>query len=92
MYLFGRLFGQILQLFVSRQREYAADASSSKIMGTSRHLASALKKIIKNPNIGSENVGAAMGFLCTADPEPTDLFSTHPNMEKRLTALADLES
>jgi heat shock protein HtpX len=92
MYLFGRLFGYILQLFVSRQREYAADASASKIMGTSRHLVSALQKIVKNPTIGSEKVGAAVGFLCTADPNPSDMLSTHPSMSKRLAALEALET
>lgn len=92
MYLFGRLFGYILQMFVSRQREYAADASSSKIMGTSKHLASALQKIMRNPTIGSAKVGAAVGFLCTADPDPSDMLSTHPSMSKRLAALRDLET
>jgi heat shock protein HtpX len=91
MYGFGRLFGFILQMFVSRQREYAADASSTKIMGTSQYLVSALRKISNDPSIGSSNVGAAMGFLCTADPDPNDLFSTHPSMEKRLAALVELE-
>ncbi len=92
MYIFGRLFGYVVQMFVSRQRVYAADASSSKIMGTSKHLASALQKIVRNPTIGSAKVGAAIGFLCTADPDPSDMLSTHPSMSKRLAALEALET
>lgn len=92
LYLLGRIFGGVLQLFVSRQREYAADASSSKIMGTSKFLASALEKISRNPEIGSTKTNAALGFLCTADPDPSDFLSTHPSMKKRLAALAELES
>ena len=92
MYLFGRLFGLILQNFVSRQREYAADAKSARIMGTPKPLMSALEKICGNPSVGTSTVGAACGFLCTADPDPSDMFSTHPSMPKRLRALQALET
>lgn len=92
LYVFGRAFGYILQMFVSRQREYAADAASAKIMGSSRPLASALRKITRRPSIGSDTQSVAFGFMCTADPAPDDFLSTHPSMANRLKALADLEA
>lgn len=91
LYIFGRIIGVILQMFVSRQREYGADATSAAILGSSQPLISALKKIVRNPHIGSANQGAAFGFLCTADPEPDDLMSTHPNLGNRISALEMLE-
>ncbi|HWQ59779.1 MAG TPA: M48 family metalloprotease [Candidatus Fimivivens sp.] len=88
----GRAVGVILQAFVSRQREYAADATGSRIVGTSAHLKSALRKIVKNPAIGSRKAAAAIGFLCTADPAPDDVLATHPSIENRLRALDMLEA
>lgn len=92
MFYFGRLFGYILQAFVSRQREYAADATSAKTMDTSEYLITALEKIVQNPKIGSAKTGAAIGFLCIEDPDPTDMFSTHPSRINRIAALRSLES
>ena len=93
MYIFGRLLGIVLQAFVSRQREYAADATSARIMGSSDPLISALQKVTGRAYIGaSPAVGAAVGFLCTADPEPSDVMATHPSLERRIRALEKLES
>lgn len=88
----GRAVGVILRAFVSRQREYAADATSSRIVGTSAHMKTALQKIVKNPSIGSREAAAAIGFLCTADPAPDDVLATHPSIENRLLALDMLEA
>ena len=91
LYLFGRLLGLILQAFVSRQREYLADATSARIMGSSDPLIQALRRIVRNPKIGSEVVGTAAGFLCTADPEPDDMMSTHPSVTERIKTLSYLQ-
>jgi heat shock protein HtpX len=91
LYFFGRILGFFLQMFVSRQREYAADALSANRMGSSGPLISALEKIVENPHMVSKKKGAALGFLCTADPEPDDVLSTHPSLEKRISALRNLE-
>ncbi len=88
----GRAIGIIVQRFVSRQREYAADATSSRIVGTSAHMKSALQKIVKNPSIGKRKAAAVVGFLCTADPAPDDVLATHPSIENRLRALDMLEA
>lgn len=91
MYYFGQALGYIIQLFISRQREYLADAKSASYMGNGDHLISALKKIVKDPHVAGKKTEAFAGFLCTADPEPSDLFSTHPSLNKRIQALRMLE-
>ncbi|MBT7007170.1 M48 family metalloprotease [Candidatus Falkowbacteria bacterium] len=92
MYVFGRLLGVVLQMFVSRQREYAADATSARIMGTPEPLISALNKISMNPRLGVSSVAsAAVGTLCSADPDPYDLMSTHPSLYDRVEALSNLK-
>ncbi len=91
LYLVGRGLAVVLQMFVSRQREYAADATSARIMGSGRPLVSALKKVCRRPHIASAATAAAFGFLCTADPNPDDLLSTHPSLDNRIVALLDLE-
>jgi heat shock protein HtpX len=90
MYVVGRMLGAIMQAFVSRQREYAADATSARLVGSPEPLKSALLKISGNPSIGSANAGAIAGFLCTADPEPDDVMKTHPSIPDRLKALDNL--
>lgn len=99
IYTIARLAVHMLQLFVSREREYAADAMSAKIMGSVEPLKSALAKISTNPRVSSSAAAsAAVGFLCTADPVRTvdpklaELFSTHPSMENRFKALEALQS
>jgi heat shock protein HtpX len=91
MYYFGKALGCVLQLFVSRQREYVADAKSARYLGTGDHLISALEKISRNPHFAGKKAEAFAGFLCTADPDPSDLLSTHPSLENRIKALKALE-
>jgi len=90
MYIFGRLLGSVLQAFVSRQREYVADTTSARIMGSGEPLISALRKVTGYPSIGSDVAAAAVGFLCTADPNPEDMMATHPSLSDRIYHLKDL--
>jgi heat shock protein HtpX len=105
LYIFGRLLGIVLQMFVSRQREYAADAASARIMGSSQPLISALTTIervtngfrpferaVRSSRIGPREYDTLVGALCFEDPDPEDMMSTHPKMSKRLRALANLET
>ncbi|MCI0533099.1 M48 family metalloprotease [bacterium] len=99
IYYIGRPFVAMVRLYVSRQRELAADAISADTIGSPMPLISALKKISSNPRIGSETMSAAVGFLCTADPVSSfndekfvELFSTHPPMATRIRELEQLAS
>src|SRR5215213_405738 len=76
---------QILILAISRYREYAADRGSALITGAPEHLMSALQKI------ASQITMIAFFIVPTNWRKRTaELFMTHPPMEKRLAALAEI--
>jgi heat shock protein HtpX len=84
----------IVQMAVSRTREYAADRRGAEICGNPLWLASALDKIARSaeriPNPDAER-NPAMAHLFIINPlsgERMDsLFSTHPATENRIAAL-----
>lgn len=84
------IFVQLVQLSISRKREYAADASSVKFTRSTTGLIGALKKIKAehiNPN-ESKKIGKAIAPLFISNPfKNSDLTSTHPAIEKRLEVL-----
>ena len=83
----------IVQMAISRTREYAADAGGAQISGNPRALASALAKIsgkaatIPNP-VAQRNPAAAQLYIVPS--HVTELFSTHPATEKRIAALHEM--
>ena len=86
----------LLQMAVSRSREYHADATAAKLTNKPWALISALKKLEwenhrKPLDCGSPSNAA----LCIANPLRGDsffinMFSTHPPMDKRIKALEKL--
>lgn len=83
---------QLVQLAVSRRREYMADASSVKFIRSPTGLISALKKIEReNPDPNEKKrVNKAVAPLFISDPfkrKLQGLFSTHPPIEKRIEIL-----
>ncbi len=88
--IFAPLIAQLIKLAVSRRREYLADASGALLTRFPDGLASALRKIqVENQPL--QNRSAATAHLYIANPYSgsafADLFSTHPPIEKRITAL-----
>jgi len=80
---------RLVQAFISRRREFLADASSVQLTRYSEGLASALEKI-KNFNRGKMDVSDAISHLFISDPNrnPLDeLFATHPPLEERIKVL-----
>ena len=83
----------IVQMAISRTREYAADAGGAQISGNPRALASALAKIsgkaatIPNP-VAQRNPAAAQLYIVPS--HVSELFSTHPATEKRIAALHEM--
>lgn len=80
---------RLVQAFISRRREYLADAGSAQLTRYPEGLASALEKI-KNFNRGKMDVSEAISHLFIADPNrnPLDeLFATHPPLEERIRIL-----
>jgi heat shock protein HtpX len=88
---------QILILAISRYREYAADRGSALITGAPEHLMSALQKISSDmfriPQSDLREVeGMNAFFIIPANVKGSisSLFLTHPPLEKRLAALAEI--
>ena len=90
------LAAMILQLAVSRQREYLADATAAQYLGEGRPLAEALGTLQRGVEALPMNVNPATEALYIANPLSgrgmSALFSTHPPMEERIRRLRALDS
>ena len=80
------IFVQLVQLAISRKREYVADASGVKFTRYPQGLASALKKIQKE-NQPEKHISKAVAPLFLANPFNANILSTHPPLEKRIEIL-----
>ena len=82
----------IVQLALSRAREYGADRGGAAIHGNPRDLATALAKLagaaerIPNP-VAARNPAAASLYIVPGLGRGDSLFSTHPATENRIAAL-----
>jgi len=88
---------QILILAISRYREFAADRGSALITGAPEHLMSALQKIASDmfriPERDLRQVETMNAFFIiptSVKKGAASLFTTHPPLEKRLAALAEI--
>lgn len=87
----------LIQMAISRTREYAADRRGAEICGNPIWLASALEKIAKGasriPNEAAErNPSTAHMFIINplGQYKRDNLFSTHPDTQNRIDALEGL--
>jgi heat shock protein HtpX len=86
----------LLQLFLSRTREYSADETGARMVGQPYGLISALQKLgAYNQRIPTTAVPPATAALCIVKPlfgtgGLTSLFSTHPPLEDRIAALREM--
>jgi len=90
MIIFAPLIAQLIQLAISRRREYFADASSVMLTRQPSGLISALKKISTDPNIMSQaSTATASLYICNPfkGNKIASLFSTHPPVADRIKAL-----
>ena len=92
------LAARLLQMAVSRQREYLADATAANILGEGRSLADALGTLQRGTEAVPLKVNPAMASLYIASPMASmrgkgvsSLFSTHPPIEERIKRLKDLD-
>jgi heat shock protein HtpX len=83
----------LLQLFLSRTREYSADETGARMVGQPYGLISALQKLgAYNQQIPTTSMAPATAALCIVKPlfgtgGISSLFSTHPPLEDRIEAL-----
>ena len=86
------IFTQLVQLAVSRQREYLADASGAYLTRNPEGLASALEKI-KMYNVNTQ-VNGAVSHLYFTNPflpkNANSWFATHPPIEERIRRLREM--
>ena len=88
------LAATILQLAVSRQREYLADATGAAIMGRPEPLANALETLSRGAEVFPMRVNPAAEALFIVNPlhggAMASLFATHPPLEERVRRLRAL--
>jgi heat shock protein HtpX len=84
----------MIQLAISRSREFTADETGARIMGDPLPLASALEKLHAANRVIPMQVSPATAHQFTVQPLAggglMGLFSTHPNIEERVARLRDL--
>ena len=91
------LFARLLQLSISRQREFLADATAVRLTRNPRGLADALQKISGDKEV-LEAANRATAHLYIANPikkfekRSKGLFSTHPPIEERVQILRAIEA
>lgn len=91
------IVAMLIQLAISRQREYLADASGALLTRYPEGLASALEKISSYPS-GVASATTSTSHLFIANPfrkgqissVVANLFSTHPSIEKRIQILRSM--
>ena len=91
------LAAMVLQMAVSRQREYLADASAARRLGEGKSLAAALETLKRGTEAIPLQVNPATASLYIANPMAamrgrglSSLFSTHPPIEERISRLEAL--
>jgi heat shock protein HtpX len=94
MMLLAPIAATIIQLAISRQREYAADATGARIAGSGNVLADALERLEAGARAIPMQVNSAAEPLYIVKPfhggGVAALFSTHPPIEERVRRLRQL--
>ena len=89
------IFGKLMQLAISRKREFLADATAIQFTRNPDGLISALQKISNDPNElkvanqSTENMYIVNPFK--SKKKSSNLWSTHPSIEDRIEALKNLK-
>ncbi len=93
--VFAPLAASLLQLAVSRQREYLADATGAKLLGRGSPLADALETLERRAQTVALDVNPATASLYIVNPLRrhgfATLFSTHPPIAERVRRLRALD-
>jgi heat shock protein HtpX len=93
--IFAPLAAMLLQLAVSRQREYLADATGARLLGRAGPLADALESLEQGAQAVPMGVNPATASLYAVNPLPragvATLFMTHPPTAERIRRLRALD-
>ncbi len=92
------ILGKIMQMAVSRRREFLADSTAVEFTRNPDGLISALRKLDEDPselkvaNKATENMYIVNPFRKNADgKKKASLFSTHPSIDDRIEALQNIK-
>jgi len=92
----GPLAATLIQLGISRQREYLADASGAKLLGRAAPLADALESLERTAKAVPMQVNPATASLYIVHPLKgggmASLFSTHPPIAERVRRLRAMDT
>lgn len=92
--ILGPLAAMLVQMAVSRSREYLADSTGADIAGSSEGLANALLKLERGARAIPTDVNPAASHLFIVNPltgrQALNLFSTHPPIEERVKRLKSI--
>ncbi|HXX82033.1 MAG TPA: M48 family metalloprotease, partial [Thermodesulfovibrionales bacterium] len=94
MMIVGPIAALIVQMAISRSREYLADEGGARLAGNPRYLSNALRKL----NAASQRIpmdaNPATSHMFIVNPLSggglLKLFSTHPPIEERIARLEDM--
>lgn len=98
--LLAPIFGQLMQLALSRRREFLADASAVELTRNPDGMISALQKLDSDPNeLRTANNSTAHMYIVSpfksnlknGGKKKTSLFSTHPSIDDRIEAIRNLK-
>ena len=91
MAILGPIAAVLIQMAISRSREYMADASGAEICGQPLWLANALDKLRRGVEATPMNAAPATESMFIVSPflggTMTRLFATHPPIEERIARL-----
>jgi heat shock protein HtpX len=91
MMIIAPIIAMIVQMAISRSREYAADAGGARITGNPKYLADALRKLHYASQRLPMDANPATSHLFIVNPLSargiSRLFSTHPPLEERISRL-----
>jgi len=95
MAILAPLAAMLVQMAISRSREYGADAGGASICGNPLSLANALRKLeMGNQQIPMQQANAATAHMFIVNPLTggglMSLFSTHPPMPERIARLQEM--
>jgi heat shock protein HtpX len=96
MMIIAPIAALIIQMAISRSREYAADEGGAKIAGNPHYLSGALKKLHMASQKIRMDANPATSHMFIVNPLSgggfTKLFSTHPPIEERIARLESKKS
>ena len=90
--VFRYLISPFIHMAISRKQEFQADATGAYFTRNPAALASALKKISKDPRVEALDVSTQMAAVCIYNPlsKLNSLLDTHPPVAERIQRLNEM--